>query len=151
MIKFKFTAITAAAILLATLGGTVLAQQAPAQRQPMQQPSAQIAQTPSTLEQRTNTSTSSLSADDKDFLTKSAQDSLYEFASAQLAVQKAQSPSVAQYGLRLMHDHAEYNKQLMELARQKSIIVPVELDSQNQAKLEQLMQLQGSDIRSAVR
>ena len=79
-------------------------------------------------------------------MTKSAQDSLYEFASAQLAVQKAQDPNVAMYGLRLMNDHAEYNQQLMELARQKGIMLPVELDSHNRSKLEQLMQLQGSEF-----
>ncbi len=145
MIRLKFVAITAIAIFLVTLGGTVLAQQAPAKMQPMQQTSEQIAQMPST-EQLTKTSTSSLSNSEKDFLTKSAQDSLYEFASAQLAIQKAQDPKVAQYGLRLMNDHAEYNTQLMELARRKGIIVPVELDSQNRSKLEQLMQLQGSEF-----
>ncbi|WP_319419667.1 DUF4142 domain-containing protein [Pleurocapsa sp. FMAR1] len=146
MIRLKFTAIAAVAILSVTLAGTVLAQQAPVKTQPMQQTiSEQIAQMPSS-EQLGNTSTSSLSNSEKDFLTKSAQDSLYEFSSAQLAVQKAQDPKIAQYGLRLMNDHAEYNTQLMELARRKGIIVPVQLDSQNQSKLEQLMQLQGSEF-----
>ena len=145
MIRLKFVAITAA-IFLVTLAGTALAQQAPTKMQPMQQTTLeQIAQMPSS-EQLTKTSTSSLSNTEKDFLTKSAQDSLYEFASAQLAVQKAQDPKVAQYGLRLMNDHAEYNTQLMELARRKGIIIPVELDSQNRSKLEQLMQLQGSEF-----
>ncbi len=144
MIRFKFAAITATAIFLVTLAGTALAQQAPAKVQSMQQTTLeQIAQMPSS-EQLTSTSTSSLSNTEKDFLTKSAQDSLYEFASAQLAVQKAQDPNLAMYGLRLINDHAEYNTQLMELARRKSIVLPVELDSQNQSKLEQLMQLQGS-------
>ena len=145
MIRLKFVAITAVAIFLVTLGGTVLAQQAPTKVQPMQQTSEQIAQMPAS-EELTKTSTSSMSNSEKDFLTKSAQDSLYEFASAQLAVQKAQNPNIAMYGLRLMNDHAEYNTQLMQLARQKGIIVPVELDSQNQSKLEQLMQLQSSEF-----
>ena len=132
MMRLKYTAIAAAAILSVTLAGTVLAQQAPAKIQPMQQTtSQQIAQMPSS-EQPGNTSTSSLSDSEKEFLTKSAQDSLYEFTSAQLAVQKAQDPNVARYGLRLMNDHAEYNTQLMQLARQKGIILPVELDSQSQ-------------------
>ena len=144
MIRFKFAAITTAAILSVTLAGTVLAQQAPTESQSMQQTS-QIAQTP-VNEKLSKTDASSVSDSDKNFLTKSAQDSLYEFASAQLAVQKAQDPNVAMYGLRLMNDHAEYNQQLMELARQKGIIVPVELDSQNRSKLEQLMQLQGSEF-----
>ena len=143
MIRFKFAAITTA-ILSVTLAGTVLAQQAPSKSQSMEQTS-QIAQTP-VNEKLSKTDASSVSDSDKNFLTKSAQDSLYEFASAQLAVQKAQDPNVAMYGLRLMNDHAEYNQQLMELARQKGIIVPVELDSQNRSKLEQLMQLQGSEF-----
>ena len=141
MIKLKFAAITTAAILSVTLAGTVLAQQAPTGGQLMQQTS-EIAQMPTpSSEELSNTNTSSVSDSEKNFLTKSAQDSLYEFASAQLAVQKAQDPNVALYGLRLMNDHAEYNQQLMQLARQKGIILPVELDSQNRSKLEQLMQL----------
>lgn len=85
--------------------------------------------------------TSSLSSTEQSFLTKTAQDSTYEFATAQLAVQKAQGNGVAQYALRLMDDHATFNKQLMQLARQKGVLLPVELDSENKAKLESLRQL----------
>ncbi len=146
MMKIKLAATAAVAILLVSLGGTVLAQ-IPTQGQAMKQPSEQIAQAPTTSESPTNnsSSTSSLSTEDKDFLSKSARDSLYEFTAAQLAVQKAQSPNVVRYGLRLMNDHAEYNRQLMQLARLKGVILPVELDSQK-SDLEQLMQLEGSEF-----
>ena len=88
--------------------------------------------------------TPSLSSTEQSFLTKTAQDSLYEFATAQLALQKAQGDEVAQYALRLMDDHATFNKQLMQLARQKGALLPVELDSENKAKLESLKQLSGT-------
>lgn len=88
--------------------------------------------------------TGAIAPSEKSFLTKSAQDSLYDFASAQLAVQKAQSSNVEQYALRLMQDHATYNKQLMQLARQKKIALPVELDAQNRSKLARLQELKGA-------
>ncbi len=84
-----------------------------------------------------------LNSGDRTFLTKSGQDSQLEFATSQLAIQKAQSPQVVQYALRLLNDHADYNRQLTLLARKKGITVPVTLDSQQQSKLNQLNRLQG--------
>lgn len=85
-----------------------------------------------------------LDSRDRTFLTKSGQDSQLEFATSQLAIQKAQSPQVVQYALRLLNDHADYNRQLTLLARKKGITVPVTLDSSQQSKLNQLNRLQGN-------
>ena len=136
--NLKLITIVASGAFVA-LGGNALAQTSPSQGSNMQQMPTQSGQMlPS------HSGRSMLRADAKQFMTKSAQDSLLEFASAELAVQKAQNPQVAQYGLRLIDDHAQYNKQLMLLARQKGVVLPVELDSQGKSKLERLMKLQGA-------
>lgn len=136
MIKHKFTALIAAGAFL-SLGGGAIAQQNPMS-------GAATPKTPMQHGQMMNrSSASALDPSEKSFLTKSAQDSMYEFASAQLAVQKAQSSKVEQYALGLMQDRATYNKQLMRLARQKKIVLPVELDTQNRTKLARLQALKG--------
>jgi putative membrane protein len=93
---------------------------------------------------QTSGGTSSLSSSDRQFLTQSAQDSLLEFASSQLAVQKAQNPQLVQYAMRLLNDHTEYNQRLLMLARQKGLVLPVTLDQQQRSKLAQLERLSGA-------
>lgn len=88
--------------------------------------------------------TSKLNSTDRRFLTQSAQDSNLEFTTAQIAVQKATNPQIVQYPLRLLDDHAQYNKQISLLARKKGVMLPVELDQQQQSKLSRLMNLQGT-------
>lgn len=135
MQKLKFTAITTVAIFL-IIGGSAIAQQPSTQQMPMQQVQMQSS----------GTETSSLNSSEQEFLNKTARDSIYEFAAAQLAVQKAQSNDVADYAMRLIDDHSKFNQELMQLARQNEIVLPVKLDSENSAKLEQLMQLSGTEF-----
>lgn len=84
-----------------------------------------------------------LDSRDRSFLTKCAQDSNLELATSEIAIQKAQSPQVVDYALRLLSDHADYNRRLTLLARQKGITLPVTLDQQGQSQLNQLNRLQG--------
>ncbi len=130
MIKLKFTTLVAAGTFM-VLGGAAVAQQTPTQQDQMQQ---------------TQSGISALSASEKQFLTKNATDSIYEFVSAQLAVQKAKSPQVEQYALRIIDDHAQFNKALMQLARQKGLTLPVDLNTQDRAKLARLMRLSGAEF-----
>ena len=124
MIKLKLTTLVVAGAFIA-LGG------------------AAVAQSPS---QPSQSGMSAISPSTKQFLTKNATDSAYEFISAQLAVQKAQSPQVEQYALRLMDDHAQFNKALMQLARQKGLTLPVDLSPQDRTKLASLKQLFGAQF-----
>lgn len=94
--------------------------------------------------QQTQSGKTALSASEKQFLTKTASDATYEFISAQLAVQKAQNPQVQQYALRIMDDHATFNKALMQLGRQKGVTLPVDLNAEDRAKLARLMRLSGA-------
>lgn len=143
MIRHKFVALVATGAFV-TLGSTALAQQSPMQQGQMQQSPAQQSPMQQGQMQPTGSRTSMLSAADKQFLTTTAEDSVYEFSSAQLAVQRAQRPEVAQYALRIMGDHAQFNKALMQLARQKGLTLPVTLSSKDRDKLDRLMQLHGA-------
>jgi putative membrane protein len=114
------------------------------------QSQAQIAQSqPSSSEQVPSRGNGQLDSSDRSFLTKSAQGSTLEFATSQLAIQKAQSPQVVQYALQLLQDHADYNRRLTLLARKKGITLPVTLDQQGQSKLNQLSRLQGRTFDQA--
>lgn len=138
MIKLKFAALIASGAVVA-LGGAAVAQQSPSQGGNMQHTPMQSGQM-----QPKHSGMSALSSSEKQFLQKSTQDSLTEFATAQLALQKAQNPQVAEYATRLINDHAQDNLRLMQLARQKGVVLPVTLDSQGKSQVNRLMQLQGA-------
>ena len=76
---------------------------------------------------------------DKQFLMDSAQGSVYDQATAELAVQKAQSKSVQRYALRLMDDHNRLNKMLLIQANKRGITLPLTMSSDDQTKLQTLM------------
>ena len=109
------------------LGGTSVAQQTTQNNQTQNQ-----------------TSTSSISDSTKQFLTTNSQDSVYELVTAQLAIQKAQSPQVEQLALTIFNDHAEFQRALLMLARQYNLNLPVELSSQDRSRVENLSSLQGA-------
>ena len=128
------------AALLATgafvyLGGTALAQQTtPIQDTPVQP--NQTGKTP-------------ISSSTKQFLTKTAQDSVYELASSELALQRAQSPQVADVALHIYNDHAQFQRSLLELARQYNMSLPVDLSKQDRSRLDSLSRKQGTAFDQA--
>ena len=84
---------------------------------------------------------STVSTTDKQYLTKDAEGSVYEFQLAELGVEKASGSATQQYALRLLNDHAKFNSQLMQLAHKKGITLPLEANAQDRARLKSLMQL----------
>ncbi len=76
---------------------------------------------------------------DKQFLMEIAQGSVYDQATAELAVQKAQSKSVQRYALRLMDDHNRLNKMLLIQANTRGVVLPLTMSSEDQDKLQSLM------------
>lgn len=90
-----------------------------------------------------------MSAPDKQYLTKAAEGSAYEFELAQLGVEKASGSATQQYALRLLNDHAKFNTQLMQLAHQKGLTLPVAANSEDRNKIKRLMQLNGTAFDNA--
>lgn len=134
MIKQGLATLLAAGAFV-SLGGTALAQQTT----PIQNTSAQSRQSGKTP----------ISSRTKQFLTKTAQDSSYELASAELALQRAQSPQVAQVALHIFNDHAQFQRALLELARQYNMNLPVDLSKQDRSRLESLSHKQGTAFDQA--
>ena len=87
---------------------------------------------------------------DKKFMVETAQGSVYDQATAELAVQKAQSKSVQRYALRLMDDHNRLNKELLIQANKRGLSLPLTLSDDDNTKLQNLMDKQmGSEFDMA--
>jgi putative membrane protein len=66
-----------------------------------------------------------------------------EIALSQLALRRATSNEVKQYAQRMIRDHSQANARLTQLARQKRVTLPTQLDAKHQAIRAQLEQLSG--------
>lgn len=87
---------------------------------------------------------------DREYLTKDAQGSVYDQSTAELAAQKAQSNALHRYAIQLIGDHARLNQELLTLARQKGITIPVTLADEDKSKLEQFSAMNGSAFDRAI-
>lgn len=76
---------------------------------------------------------------DKQYLMDTAEGSVYDQATAELAVQKAQSKSVQRYALRLMDDHNRLNKMLFLQANKRGLVLPLQMKDDDKTKLQNLM------------
>ncbi len=80
-----------------------------------------------------------VAATDSKYLVANAQGSVYDFSTAELAVEKARSKAVQNYALRLLDDHARLNKMMLKLANQRGLLLPVTLADEDKTKLDSLM------------
>jgi putative membrane protein len=90
------------------------------------------------------TTTNKYTSSEENYLKQSAQGSVLELDTAELALQKTRNPQVQQYAQRLISDHAQYNIRLMRLGRRSSSELPVTLDQQSQSELSRLDRYSGS-------
>jgi putative membrane protein len=84
--------------------------------------------------------------DSKKFLGEAAQGGKAEVQLSQLATEKAATPEVMQFAQHLIDDHSQLNRQVEELAAQKSIQLPAEVSSKQQAEYEKLSRLSGKNF-----
>ena len=82
---------------------------------------------------------------DKQFMMETAQGSVYDQATAELAVQKAQSKNVQKYALRLMDDHNRLNKMLLMQANKRGLVLPLTMSDDDKEKLQKLMDANAGD------
>jgi len=78
---------------------------------------------------------------DAKFYRDAAEGGMAEVAMGKLAQQKAQSPSVKDYGAQMVNDHAAANEKLKALARSKNITLPANpsvAEMETKSKLEAL-------------
>ncbi len=84
-----------------------------------------------------------LSTFDQQFMRRAAQANMAEIVLSQLALQQSDSDEVKQYAQRMIDEHTQATARLSQLAQQKRVSLPTQLDPQHQAIREQLEQLSG--------
>jgi len=104
------------------------------------------AQAAGTNASSTQTQTSSLSSTDHKFIEDAARGGVGEVQLGQLAAQKAQSDEVKQFGQRMVSDHSKANDKLKQVATQKNINLPTEMDSSSKREYDKLQKLSGAQF-----
>lgn len=92
---------------------------------------------------------SQLSAADQTFVKKAAQGGIAEVELGKLATQKASSEDVKKFGQRMVDDHTKANDQLKQIAGNKAVSLPTDLDSKDQALKDRLSKLDGEQFDRA--
>jgi len=83
---------------------------------------------------------------DRKFMEEAAQGGLAEVQLGQLAAQKAQSPAVKQFGQRMVDDHTKANHELKQLASNKGIELPTDLDRSAKREYDKLSKMNGDEF-----
>ena len=91
----------------------------------------------------------SLSAEDRKFVVDVAQGSLAEVELAKVAALRGSSDTVKQFGQRMVADHGKAGDELTQLARQKGVTLPKELDNKHQQLRDRLAKLSGAEFDRA--
>ena len=94
-------------------------------------------------------SAAKLSSTDKSFVEKAAVGGLAEVQMGKLAKEKAGSDQVKQFGTRMVDDHTKANDQLKQVASNKGITLPTDLDSEHKGKVAKLEKLSGAQFDRA--
>ncbi|MFQ4143767.1 DUF4142 domain-containing protein [Chlorogloeopsis sp. ULAP02] len=97
----------------------------------------------------TTDSGTSLSALDREFLTRAAQSDLTEIQTSQLALQRSQNKAVRDYAQRMIQEHTNSSKQLTQIAKNKNVTLPKDIGPDNKALLSKLRNATGSNFDRA--
>jgi len=79
----------------------------------------------------------------EEFVTVAARSGLAEVQLAKLAETRAARPEVQAFARRMLDDHTQANQKLKDLAEQKGILMPSDLDQEHQDAAAALSQLDG--------
>ena len=96
-----------------------------------------------------NKSSAGTPMSDWDFVNKAAQGGMAEVELGQLAQQKATNPQVKQFAEHMVNDHSKANDQLKQLAEQKNMSLPHDLDNRAELTKARLEQLSGEKFDRA--
>jgi putative membrane protein len=94
-------------------------------------------------------STAQVSAADRKFVNDAATGGLLEVELGKLAVQRAASEAVRQFGQRMMDDHSQAAEQLRQITRAKGMTLPDSLDAKQRKEIERLQKLSGPQFDQA--
>src|SRR5579885_3074960 len=83
---------------------------------------------------------------DKEFACKVSAAGMAEVNLSQLAVRFARNPAVKQFAQQMLADHMQANQQMIQLANQRSIKLPKEMDEEHQKCFDKLKKLKGEEF-----
>ncbi|MFH7030772.1 MAG: DUF4142 domain-containing protein [Heteroscytonema crispum UTEX LB 1556] len=86
---------------------------------------------------------------DREFMIKAAQSDMTEIQTSQLALKRSQNKSVRDYARRMIREHKNSSKQLMQIAKQKNVTLPKDIGPENQALITKLSQVSGNNFDQA--
>jgi putative membrane protein len=89
---------------------------------------------------------SSLDPADKDFVMKAAQGGMAEVMLGQMASTKGSSPDVKNFGNRMVSDHGKANDELKQLAQNKGMALPADVDDESKKMSDKLNAASGKDF-----
>jgi putative membrane protein len=139
MTRFKLTVVTAAmtaAWCAAPVGQTIA--QTPAQTNAGSQGKATQAQA--------SKATSELKREERKFLETAAQHNMAEVEVGKLAQSKAANPDAKKFGQQMVDDHGKAYDEVVQLAKAKSISLPMEPDRGHKREAQRLEKLSGADF-----
>lgn len=107
-------------------------------------------QTAATMGANNNTArTGGVPSKDHAFIVKAAQGGMAEVELGQLAQQNGSSQQVKDFGKKMVDDHSKANDQLKQLASQKGVTLPTDIDAKDKATKDKLSKLQGDAFDKA--
>ena len=86
---------------------------------------------------------------DNRFFKNITEATLTEDQSSQLALAQSQNPSLKKYAQQMIDDHMAGNSRVMEVAAQKQVVVPKDLDPDHQKMIDDLKTKTGTDFDKA--
>lgn len=107
------------------------------------------AQTTATGNPKAGAADKTIAGSDKRFMTKAAADNKAEVELGKLASERASSDSVKQFGQRMVTDHGKAYDELAQLAQQKGVTLPSDLDAKHKKAMDRLSKLSGADFDRA--
>jgi putative membrane protein len=84
-----------------------------------------------------------LSRKDMEFMKNAAIGGMAEVELGKLAQQNGHSPDVKSFGARMVQDHSRANDQLTNMAKERGVQLPQQLDTEHMAMRDRLAKLQG--------
>jgi putative membrane protein len=95
------------------------------------------------------TSTTADTTFERKFIDKAASGGMAEVNLGKLAMEKGSSPTVKQFGLKMVEDHGKANDELKAIAEKKNLPIPTDVDTEQKATYDKLAKLSGADFDKA--
>ncbi len=83
---------------------------------------------------------------DKEFACKVSASGLAEVNLSELAARVSRNPTVRQFAQQMLADHKRANQELLQMANQRSIKLPGEMDDEHQKCFDKLKKLSGAEF-----